>query len=328
MKFNLSDGRTGQAIGDPHFGLKFEVGVPLSKRGIREASQMRDFRSQLNEDVDVCIVVGDVFEHPYVPYEVVDRVASALSDAAKTNPDCIYIVYAGNHDLPRDITKVGAFHDLVDRLHGRYPNLTLARRPMVVNNIAIFPWEWDRRSDEQVNDLAGQKIVAAFGHWDLVLFDKHKDEHLAPTREIVKAFGKVPMYSGHIHIAGDYKINGHVVTCTGSLQPYDHGQDPNSTLYVTEALSDVLAKPEGYYKDKMLRVVLQPGEVLPDVEALALTPKRVVAEKADKITVSLGDFNWKKILSEAINKMPDEVKKFTLERMPYVNTAEQRGSSD
>lgn len=328
MKFTLSDGRTGQAIGDPHFGLKFEVGVPLSKRGIREASQIKDFRQQLNEDVDVCIVVGDVFDHPYVPYQVVAQVASALEDAASTNPDCQYIVYAGNHDLPRDITKVGAFHDLVDRLKDRYQNLVLVRRPMVVNNIAIFPWEWDRRADEQVQDLAGQKIVAAFGHWDLILFDKTKDEHLAPTKEIIEAFGKVPMYTGHIHIAGEYKVKGHMVTCTGSLQPYDHGQDPDNTLYVTEALSDVLAKPEGHYKDKMLRIILKPGEQLPQIEALAITPKRVASEKVEKTTVSLNDFDWHKTLRSAIEKMDEEVRKFTLERMPYVNTAQQRRGSD
>lgn len=327
MKFKLSDGRTVQAIGDPHFGRKFEVGVPLAKRGLREASQMRDFRKQLNEEADVCIIVGDVFDHPYVPYQVVEGVASALRDAVTTNPETEYIVYAGNHDLPRDITKVGAFHDLVDRLEGRYDNLTLVRRPQVVSKIAIFPWEWDRRADEQVDDLAKESVVAAFGHWDLMLFNG-KDEHLAPTKALFKAFGDVPLYTGHIHIPGEYTINGHTVVCTGSLQPYDHGQDPDSTLYVTEALSDVLAKPEGYYKDKVLRVILQPGEQLPNIEALAVTPKRTAGKEDTKVTVSLSDFDWHKILVGAINKMDVEVRKFTLERMPHVNAAQQRGGSD
>jgi DNA repair exonuclease SbcCD nuclease subunit len=321
MKFTLSDGRTGQAIGDPHFGRKFEVGVPLKKRGEREASQMRDFRKLLNEDVDVCIVVGDVFDYPFVPYSVVQGVAAALAEAAEHNPDRDFIVYAGNHDMPRDATKVGAFHDLVERLQGRYDNLTLARRPMVVNQIAIVPWEWDRRADEQVSDLAGQKAIAAFGHWDLVLFDG-KDDHLAPTKALKKTFGDIPIYTGHIHKPGDYIVDGHTVACTGSLQPYSHGEDDSGTFYVTEALSDVLAKPEGYYKDKVLRVLLKPGESLPVIDAMAVTPKRVVEEKASKITVSLSDFDWKNILSKAIEGMDPEVKKFTLERMPYVGAQE------
>lgn len=323
MKFTLSNGKTGQAIGDPHFGRKFDVGVPLKKRGIREASQMRDFRQQLAEEVDVCIVVGDVFDYPFVPYSVVDAVKGALADAAQTNPEREYIVYAGNHDMPRDITKVGAFHDLVDRLEGRYDNLLLVRRPQVVNSIAILPWEWDRRADEQVSDLAGEKVVAVFGHWDLTVYEG-KDDHLAPTKALIKAFGDVPLYTGHYHVPGDYTVDGHTVVCTGSLQPYAHDQDPTGHLYVTSTLSEALAKPQGYFKDKMLRVILQPGEQLPELDALAIIPKRVAEVKADKVTVSPSDFDWKNILAKAIKSMDPEVQRFVLERMPDVSSAQQR----
>lgn len=64
MKIKLSDGRIVNAIGDPHLGRKFEVGVPLARRGQREAAQMRDFREKLMEEADVCIVVGDLFDYP------------------------------------------------------------------------------------------------------------------------------------------------------------------------------------------------------------------------------------------------------------------------
>lgn len=325
MLFALSDGRTGQAIGDPHFGKKFEVGVPLAKRGMREASQAKDFREQLNANVDVVIVVGDVFDHPYVPYAAVDTVASALGNAARVNPETLYIVYPGNHDLPRDITKVGAFHDLVERLEGRYDNLHLVRRPMVVNDIAIFPWEWDRRADEQVSDLEGQKAIAAFGHWDLQLFDG-KDDHLAPTEALNKTFGEIPLYTGHIHTPGEYQVNGRTVTCTGSLQPYSHGEDPDSQLYVTMTLSEALSQPDGHFKDKNVRILLEAGESLPVLDALSLIPKRIASKDEKQVTVSLEDFEWKSILQKAIDEMDPEVREFTLERMPHVATEQRRGS--
>jgi predicted phosphodiesterase len=320
VKFKLSDGRTVVAIGDPHFGKKFEVGVPLAKRGQREASQMRDFRAQLNEEADVVIVVGDLFDYPFVPYSVVDGVKSALADAAQANGDCEYIVYCGNHDMPRDITKVGAFHDLVDRLDGRYDNLHLVRRPMVVTDIAILPWEWDRRADEQVSDLKGQKAVAVFGHWDLTVFEG-KDDHLAPTKQLIEVFGDVPFYTGHYHVPGDYTVNGHTVACTGSLQPYSHGEDPQGQLYVTMTLSEALAAD---VKGKNVRVVLEPGETLPDLDALSVIPHRVRKEVKENNTVSLSDFDWKNILLGAIKKMTPEVREFTLERMPHVSSAQQR----
>lgn len=328
MLISLSDGRKVNAIGDPHLGRKFEVGVPLDRRGQREASQMRDFREKLMEEADVCIVVGDLFDYPFVPYAVTDAAANAIDNAASMNPKTTYIVYAGNHDLPRDITKVGAFHELVERLVDRYSNLHLVRRPMVVEDIAILPWEWDRRADEQVSDLKGQTAIAAFGHWDLVEYEG-KDDHMAPTRAIQRVLGDIPVYTGHYHVAGDYVVDGLPVVCTGSMQPYAHDQDPDGNMYVTLPLADVLDKDEDYFKDKNVRVLLKPGEELPKLNALAVTPKRVAEAKTDeKITVSLDDFDWKSTVADAINKMTPEVKAFTLERLPHVDTAQQRRGSD
>lgn len=262
-----------------------------------------------------------------MPYAVLDAAADAIDNAASMNPKTTYIVYAGNHDLSRDVTKVGAFHELVERLIDRYSNLHLVRRPTVVEDIAIFPWEWDRRADEQVSDLKGQKAVAVFGHWDLVTYEG-KDTHVAPTKALKSTFGDIPIYTGHYHVAGDYTVDGVTVACVGSMQPYAHDQDPDGKLYVTMPLVDVLAKDESFFKDKVLRVILKPGEELPKINALAVTPKREKAETQEKITVSLDDFDWKKIVSDAMNKMTPEVKAFALERLPHVDTAQQRRSSD
>lgn len=315
MDFQLPNGTRVHLIGDPHLGRKFEVGVPLHKRGRREASQFQDFRDRLDTEAGVTIMVGDLFDHPFVSYAVVDETASAIRSAVERHEDTIFVMMAGNHDLPRNTTSVGAFHDLVDRLDGRYTNLVLARRPMVVNDIAIFPWEWDRSADEQVKDLENEKVVAAVGHWDLATFDG-KDDHLAPVDRLFSAFGTIPLYSGHFHVAGDYPIQSGVVACTGSLQPYAHDQDPTSSLYITTSLSDALTQPEGYFKDKMVRVILGPGENLPDIlEAMAVTPLRKSGTDT-KVNVSLREFDWQTIFADHIKDLDPEVQIFIKEKLP------------
>jgi hypothetical protein len=326
MDVKLTNGTRLHLIGDPHLGKKFETGVPLRYRGLREASQFQDFRNRLETDADIIVMVGDLFDHPYVGYSVVDEAAAAIGGAAERNHDTVYIMMAGNHDLPRNTTAVGAFHDLEQRLQGRYDNLHIVRRPTVINQIAILPWEWDRKADEQVKEIENEDAIAAVGHWDLATFEG-RDDHLAPVDRLYGAFGKIALFSGHYHVAGQYGD----VACTGSLQPYSHAEDTSGTLYVTMPLSDALAKPEGYFKGKMLRVLLKPGEDLPDIDALAVTHKRVVDETQPKTidTVSLSDFDWNKMLAERINKLDPKVQEFIKERLPYDDTTSQqrRGSN-
>jgi hypothetical protein len=326
MDFVLPDGLRVHLIGDPHLGKKFEQGVSLRNRGKREASQFQDFRDRLEVDADLIIMVGDLFDHPYVGYAVVTETQQALVSAALNNPDVTYVMMAGNHDMPRNTTAVGAFHDLEERLGGRYENLLIARRPMVVKSVALFPWEWDRRADEQVSDLAGETgILTVVGHWDLTLFDAEKDKHFVPIKELRAAFGDVPLWSGHYHVPGRY---GEVI-CTGSLQPYSHGEDPAGRLYLTITADEARSRPADDFKGKHVRVLLKPGEDLPDLDALAVTQKRVkVDEQPTKVTASLADFDWNKILSERIAKLDPKVRDFIKERLPYEDTtAEQHDGS-
>lgn len=331
MDVTLANGLTIHLIGDPHLGKKFEVGVPLRYRGVREASQFQDFRNRLESKADVIVMVGDLFDHPYVGYSIVDETASAIAGATERNEDTTYIMMAGNHDMPRNTTAVGAFHDLEDRLKGRYDNLHIVRRPAVIKQLAILPWEWNRRADEQVSDIANETVVAAIGHWDLFVFEG-KDDHLAPVLALKKAFGSVPLYTGHYHLAGDYLIHKHTVACTGSLQPYSHSEDVTGSLYVTMTLSEALAKPQGHFKGKHLRVLLKPGEDLPDIDALAVTHKRLLSEKQPNLgvnTVSIADFDWHTTLAKSIEKLDPKVQDFIKERLPYEDTASQqrRGSN-
>lgn len=76
MIIDLPKSTKAKLIRDPHIGLKFEVGVPMHRRGERERSQFAKIVAALNtEGVEYNITVGDLFEHPFVSHSVVVRTA-------------------------------------------------------------------------------------------------------------------------------------------------------------------------------------------------------------------------------------------------------------
>lgn len=306
----LANGQTLALIGDPHIGRKFETGVPLSRRGEREVHQFAQFLDELNVEADIVCVIGDLFDNAFVGYGVVDKVTRAVREVVEQNPDRLYVIIAGNHDLPRNVEAVGAFHDFLDRLELRYSNLRILLKPEVIGSVAYFPWEWDKRADDQARSIDFGGVEAAVGHWDLSLFEG-KDTHLAPVSVVPAG---VDMWSGHYHVAGEYKVGGRVVNCTGSLQPYTHGEDPDGVLYVTVTRDAAL---EGEWYDKNVRVLIRRGETLPDIEAMSVIGKivddeaPVVAEK-----VSLDTFNWNGILKSKLDPLDQRVQDFIYERLP------------
>lgn len=306
MKFQLNDGRKVHLIGDPHLGRRFEVGVPLSRRGEREQSQLNDFINELQHDADIIVVIGDLFDHPYVGYNVVDHADRIFRKIVSQRSDTLFVVIAGNHDLPRNVETVGAFHDFCDRLEGRFENLRVLLEPEIIEGIAFFPWQWDVRSDEQVRTLSGS-YEAAVGHWDLAEFNG-KDDHLAPAFD-------VPAYSGHYHVAGDYVVRGRTVHCTGSLQPYTHGEDPTERLYITLDLADVHDRD---LHNMNVRVRLKRGEELPQLDALSVIPllDNSVDEGATPQADNTTSFNWDGILKSKLAPLHTTVRAFINERLP------------
>lgn len=317
LTFNLPNGTVVHLIGDPHLGKKFEVGVPLARRGERETSQLSDFVQELYQEANIVIMVGDLFDHPYVGYDVSQAAADAVASAVMDRPDVTFVMMAGNHDMPRNITKVGAFDDFRDRLQKRYENLYILNKPAVIDGVACFPWEWNRRADEQVSDLIEQTALAAVGHWDLASFNG-KDVHLAPVHALRKAFGDVPLYSGHYHIPGLY---GEVI-CTGSLQPYSHAEDPDGKFYVTLSREEALAA-QGL-GNKNVRIRLAKGEDMPDIDCLSLTfirEKEMVDEGATP-DYTKPTKDWSKMLTAKLAPLDERVRSYITERMSVGTTEE------
>lgn len=328
IKFTLSS--TGQRvglIGDPHLGKDFDLHAPAHRKGERRMKQMAQFNEELwTEDVDIIVMVGDLFDHPQVSHSTILLAARAVLNAAEMRP-VTFIMMAGNHDMPRNLTTVGAWTTFTKMLEDRIPNLHVLRRPALMHKLALFPWEWDRTSEEQVLDLAGGEADAAIGHWDLELFDGD-GSHMAPTATLKDTFGDhLDIYSGHFHTPGLYKVDGIVVTCTGSMQPITHGEDPNEQFYVTLTLDELKATDPAVLHDKHVRVLVKPGEEVPEIDCLAITHKRL-AQETEKHEGSFtpDSLDWAQKLSGRIAKLAKPVQDFIIERMPDVDPKKQRRS--
>jgi len=312
--FQMSDGRRVHLIGDPHLGKKFgeEQGVLRHRLGERESRQAAHFADELEADADVIVMIGDLFDNPYVSDAVIVAAARAMLGAAERNEDVLYVAIAGNHDKPRNLTLVGAWHAFREMTQGRLDNLLILDRPHAVAGIAFFPWEWDRRADHQVLDIAHViGVEHAVGHWDLSVFDG-KDDHLAPVALLAKAFGdEVQAWSGHYHKPGLYEVGERVVNCTGSMEPYAHGE---GDMYVTLTRAEALLRDDLH--DLHVRVILAPGEDLPELDALAVTHKRLRDDtEEEQTTVSADDFDFSRIVSERIQHRDPRVREFIEERM-------------
>lgn len=309
MQIQLPSGQVAWLIGDPHLGRKFERGVPAHRYGEREKSQFAKFVAELKmPDVDYNIMVGDLFDHPHVSSAIVVAAATAFLNAADRLPKTAFITMAGNHDLSRDIAVVGAWQLFCKIIDGRLPNLLTITKPCQVGEIALLPWQWGVPAIGQLEWL--DDPIVAVGHWDLQSFGGD-DSHMAPTQEL-HALGVTEIYSGHYHTAGDYKVAGHTVHCTGSLEPYSHAEDPDGDIYVTLTLAEALDGRDLH--DKFVRLELAAGEVVPeDLDVQALTVRAAPVEAEELLPQE--DFEWTAIMAEALDGLSPEVRDFISERI-------------
>lgn len=305
-------------IGDPHLGRKFESGVPQHRRGERETKQMAHFAAELEAEADDIVMVGDLFDNPHVPTAVVVSAARIAIAAAERHPETRFWFLAGNHDLPRNLGVTGAWTAFRKMVDDRLPNLYTVNRPRVTGSgLALFPWDWSMRADDQVKLFDRMDGVhTAVGHWDLQLWEG-KDDHLAPTLDLRRVFGdNVRIVSGHYHVAGPYEVSGITVDCTGSMEPYTHGEDPEGEMYVTMTKAELEAYMPEQLRNKYVRILLAPGEEMPEIDCLGLTAKRVgAAIDVEQDTLSIDEFDWDSILRGAIKEMDPVVQIFVKERV-------------
>src|SRR4029078_2818152 len=86
-------------LGDPHLGRTFVHGVPLHRRGEREAMLWRDFAQSLsNVTTHLHICLGDLFDRAAVSYHTIVSAARLYMHAAAKFPETKFIILRGNHD--------------------------------------------------------------------------------------------------------------------------------------------------------------------------------------------------------------------------------------
>jgi len=311
-------------LGDPHLGRSFVRGVPLNRRGEREKMQMEEFRSRLAKSgsYDVFICMGDLFDKWAVPYSIVFQAAITYLEAARKNPSTEYFVIAGNHDISRDLEKKGAL-DLFELIVGDLDNVTVVRHTdLYVHEeiggveVGFFPYHPTIPAEELVTG----PLDIAFGHWDTMF----GEDNMIPTKKLAE-MGCATAYTGHIHLPDSFTRDGVEVFQVGSMQPYAHGEESDSNLYITLA-KDELEETFVDFSNKCLRILLAPGERLEqEIDCLQLTIKRTgVAEEDEAEGVTMGDFNLMTLFGLAFEEacVPDEVRSQILTRFEEARVAE------
>ena len=272
------NGRVVSTLGDPHLGKRFIEGVPLHRRGERETHQWAEFERHLNdvECVDYHVCMGDLLDAFSVDEATVLRAARIYIMAAIKHRGVHYHILRGNHDAVRDVDKKSSF-DVFHALMFGQENITVVSEAAVVNHhgLAFFPWHPFKTAAQVVGEVNGAAV--AFGHW----YTKHfgaENPNLLPF-DVLKKLGVKEIYTGHEHTPFDTMVDGVRLVCTGSMLPYAHGE---GDLYVTRWLEE-LGNPTQYH-DKCLRVLLRPGEELPEIDCLQLTAKRLQGEEIEQVT--------------------------------------------
>ena len=297
-------------IGDPHLGRGFKTGVPLHRRGEREARIFSEFQQQLNQKADVICCVGDLFDSPQVSREIVLKTIEVVRLAAGSTP---VIVMAGNHDRSRQPEVVSSF-DLFKAGVEHVDGVVVVTTPTVIHGVLYMPWQWGVPVLEAVKAIDLTGVHTCIGHHDLESYGGD-DSQLYPAAYL-KSQGIEHLYGGHWHLAGEYLVDGHVVHCTGSMLPYSHAEDPAGQTYVTLTLEQLEASDPDWLHDKMVRVVAKRGSLIPDVDCLALTTKWE-DEAAVDLEVIVGSFELTESLgrSFATHSVPSFVQEFIQERL-------------
>ena len=301
-------------IGDPHLGREFRAHVPLDRIGDREKMMFEQFERELNESSDTTVIVGDLFDRPLVSIQTLWKTLDIIISASASQPNRKIIIMAGNHDLNKATEVRGSFHVLGVALE-RVPNVYVLLEPTVIDDVAYFPWQYEKTAEEQV-EVFNALPSTAIGHWDLESFGDH-DSHLCPARSL-RAKGVDTIYSGHWHIAGTYTVDSFDVICTGSMQPMTHAEDPKGNMYVTLNLTDYEAKDDSYFANRYVRVRCIKGEeVTPPTTCLGFKLEPIDPEAVETERVNLGNFDMNDILNQAFTsfEIPTEIQSFIKEKI-------------
>lgn len=256
-------------IGDTHLGKEYKTGVPLNRRGEREALFFKEFERQLFTSACVVVQLGDLFDSFIVSLDVINKTYETIKKAATSAPERTFIFLQGNHDCSRDSAKTSAFYILSVLCNELKNVIFVLNEPINFKDLFIVPWSYTKPLKTMLEGVVKDKYV--LGH-----FEEPCDPYLLSLPNKV--------YSGHIH----KKHTTGNITYVGSLLPIAHGEESDDSLFETVDLRAVLERSPESLKNKCVRVILKEGETLPvGIDCLQLIAKREEKEETTNIKVDL-----------------------------------------
>lgn len=282
-------------MGDPHLAKTFVHGVPLHRRGEREAMVWDTFRANLDAaESDLHVCTGDLFERPIVPYDAILKAADIYRRVASDKPQTRFVILRGNHDcLVRDLERASAF-DLFARLVSDVSNITVVTGTVLIGGYLFVGYDpVTPLADRLTEEHRGAR--AAFFHAETEGYGT--DANVIPYEKLA-GLDILKVYNGHEHKARRFTRHGVDVSVVGSLQPFAHGEESNDALYVTLTLAQL--ETAGDLTHKCVRVLLEPGETLDqEIDCLQLTIKRQADTEAEISEVTLGEFDIDALFKQA-----------------------------
>lgn len=281
-------------VGDPHLAKTFVHGVPLHRRGDREAMVWDAFRANLGAaESDLHVCMGDLFERPIVPYDAILKAADIYRKVASEKPQTRFVILRGNHDVLKDLERASAF-DLFARLVSDLPNIIVVTDVVMIDGCLFVGYDPVTPLADRITE-DHRDAEAAFFHADTEGYGN--DFNVIPIERLA-GLGIRQVYNGHEHKPARFTKHDVDVTVVGSLQPYAHGEEIDDTLYVTLTLSEL--ETAGDLKNKCVRVLLEPGETLDqEIDCLQLTIKRQADAEAEIGEVTLGEFDIDVLFKQA-----------------------------
>lgn len=315
-----------ELLGDPHRGRSFVKGVPLHRRGEREASQRKDFRASLmaGASADIHVCMGDLFDRVVVANNVIAETADDYNELMEPAVD--YVCLPGNHDLSRDTGVLSSF-EIWTKIVGDSIVVPMGR-PLVWTNgittLVFIPWHPTLTALEVVDTYADviRDADAVFGHWDVVAI--HATDNLIPAKRLVE-LGVKRAITGHDHNRRDIEIDGLPILVTGSMQPYSHAEDADHVLYQTRAAEDVelLLKDggENYFENVCLRVVGEWPHEIPNCLQFQIMSEAEAEEEAEP-TVGFAAFDFQSLWASAFANVDLDINMQLLERFREIGGEE------
>jgi hypothetical protein len=190
------------------------------------------------------------------------------------------VLLRGNHDATRDMERATSF-DVLALILREYGVIVVDEKPEVVcidgATMAFVPWHPIITAQEMVAGLP--PLDAAFGHWDV-------DPRSKPHNMIPELDTKLYV-TGHDHKRRIEERYGKPVLLTGAMVPLAHGEDWTGNTYRTVTLAELNSIPVEEIRSSCVRVVLLPGEELPEIDAFQVSVLKPKTAEEDVGEVSL-----------------------------------------